>query len=388
MGMKYRFPVTFRYREVRIESAWDEVFVQRSPVISVEDLVEWMHEPDFTEWEKAVLDVPFDGLQGLSVWTFLMQIWAREKNPRMLAQAAFQLGLSVRQKDRQGHQSRLLSRCFKELIKPATLRRAVERQRTLCYSAQLRRDMKACQHWTELFGRILATYPMSVQRDFERAEASEKQAIERETARYVYSILVYHEDQETIAFWETRLQEELDPDGTIFRETYADALYHFLHVVGTADIERVEQAETERLREENRVLREENAYLLGFLTQSSQAFSKVEKETPSGLPEKTLQGKRILVVGDEGHTVAYRAILERVGASMDFLPGFDKDRQLASKLSGADGMVFITAYASHLKFYAMKAAKTKETCVLVHQAGLGEFAKGVAELCERLSASA
>ncbi len=79
-----------------------------------------------------------------------------------------------------------------------------------------------------------------------------------------------------------------------------------------------------------------------------------------------LIGKRILVIGDEGHAPGYRAILDRFGVTMDFLPGFDKDRQLASKLSRADGMVFITAYASHLKFYALKAEKAKDTCSLVH----------------------
>jgi hypothetical protein len=35
----------------------------------------------------------------------------------------------------------------------------------------------------------------------------------------------------------------------------------------------------------------------------------------------------------------------------------------------------------------VQAAKTKETCVLVHQAGLGECAKGVAELYKRRSTS-
>ncbi|MCL6633242.1 MAG: DUF2325 domain-containing protein [Alicyclobacillus herbarius] len=91
-----------------------------------------------------------------------------------------------------------------------------------------------------------------------------------------------------------------------------------------------------------------------------------------------LRGKRVLVVGDESHAAEYRTIVEAQGAEFDFLPGFKKDRSTASKLAAADGIVFITAYASHIKFHALKA--TEKCSVLVSQAGLGAFSKGIEEL--------
>ena len=68
-----------------------------------------------------------------------------------------------------------------------------------------------------------------------------------------------------------------------------------------------------------------------------------------------------------------------------FVPGFDKDHSLHSRLQGADAVVFVTAYASHLKFYATKARLDNRPMALVNQAGLAAFGRGLDELRERLT---
>ena len=99
----------------------------------------------------------------------------------------------------------------------------------------------------------------------------------------------------------------------------------------------------------------------------------------------TLSGQRILVVGDESHAPQYRQLVEALGGVFFFVPGFHKDHSLHSRLQGADAVVFVTAYASHLKFYATKARLDNWPMSLVNQAGLAAFGRGLDELRERLT---
>ena len=105
----------------------------------------------------------------------------------------------------------------------------------------------------------------------------------------------------------------------------------------------------------------------------------------SSVPAHRLDGQRILVVGDEAHAPQYRQLVEAQGGVFSFVPGFDKDRSLHHRLQGADAVVFVTAYASHLKFYATKARLDNRPMALVNQAGLAAFGRGLDELRERLT---
>ncbi|MHB1681516.1 MAG: DUF2325 domain-containing protein [Bacilli bacterium] len=104
----------------------------------------------------------------------------------------------------------------------------------------------------------------------------------------------------------------------------------------------------------------------------------------SSVPAPDLCGRRILVVGDESHAAQYRQLVEAQGGVFLFVPGFDKDHSLHSRLQGADAVVFVTAYASHLKFYATKARLDNRPMRLVNQAGLAAFGRVLDELRERL----
>ncbi len=67
------------------------------------------------------------------------------------------------------------------------------------------------------------------------------------------------------------------------------------------------------------------------------------------------------------------------------MPGFEKDRSLRSRIQGADAAVFVTAYASHLKFYVTKSRIEHRLMVNVNQARLSAFERGLQELQERLA---
>ena len=117
--------------------------------------------------------------------------------------------------------------------------------------------------------------------------------------------------------------------------------------------------------------------------QKEQLLARVRGE-PESSTARVLAGHRILVVGDDSHAVAYRALVEEQGATFDFLPGFENDSQIASKMTSADGVVFLTAYASHLKFYALKARVDMGRAVMVNRAGLAAFRTGLEELGRKL----
>ena len=117
--------------------------------------------------------------------------------------------------------------------------------------------------------------------------------------------------------------------------------------------------------------------------QKEQLLSRVRGE-PQSSTAGALEDQRILVVGDDSHAVAYRALVEEQGATFDFLPGFENDSQIASKMTSADGVVFVTAYASHLKFYALKARVDMGRAVMVNRAGLAALAMGLEELGRKL----
>ena len=117
--------------------------------------------------------------------------------------------------------------------------------------------------------------------------------------------------------------------------------------------------------------------------QKEQLLARVRGEPESSIT-RVLNGHRILVVGDDSHAVAYRVLVEEQGATFDFLPGYDQNAQIASKMTSADGIVFVTAYASHLKFYALKARVDMRRAVMVNRAGLAAFRGGLEDLGRKL----
>jgi hypothetical protein len=151
----------------------------------------------------------------------------------------------------------------------------------------------------------------------------------------------------------------------------------------------------ERAEEAARRLAEENARLRAELDEARQRIKALEEERlilvdqiaaatierPRPVATETagrpLEGLSVLVVGDEGRQVEYLSIIEEMGAEAAFVSGFGNPRQAAAMAARADVVVFVTAYATHKMWTAIKGAK--RPLVPVNQAGERAFREAVSQ---------
>lgn len=103
------------------------------------------------------------------------------------------------------------------------------------------------------------------------------------------------------------------------------------------------------------------------------------------MDKRSLEGRKIAVVGDDIRQPAYRALLERAGAHPLSVPGFSKLHAGMEQLTYADGVIFVTAYSSHSLYYALKAQRSLSTTVFVNQCGIRSFENGISELAAKLT---
>ena len=199
----------------------------------------------------------------------------------------------------------------------------------------------------------------------------------------MYGLVLFHENRTITEHWLQLLGTTVDNGYSILEETILNELPIYLRAKIQSDTRKAVGNKhntardprtwvIESLRKENQEQKETIEMLLSIIESLS---PKRPNEPAPCRPQ--LHGERILIVGDPGHMPMYRAIVEAYGGKFDFLDGFEKMRQAESKMESADGILFITAYSSHQKFYAMKAQKQYHKCVLVNQAGLGEFKRGL-----------
>jgi hypothetical protein len=136
------------------------------------------------------------------------------------------------------------------------------------------------------------------------------------------------------------------------------------------EVERL-RAEVAELSRRVKALEEERLILLEQIAML--AAARPAAKDREELPAKAggLQGKAVLVVGDESRQAEYRAILKEVGAQASFVSGFGNPKVVQAKAEAADLVVFVTAYASHSTWTAVRQAK--KPLALVNQAGERAF---------------
>ena len=84
-----------------------------------------------------------------------------------------------------------------------------------------------------------------------------------------------------------------------------------------------------------------------------------------------LEGKNILVIGDEGRKEGYKEIIEKYGAIFDFLPGIGIKSTTAVRRSEANDIVFyMTGYAKHEVYDSIKHL---DNIYYIHNTGLGSL---------------
>ncbi len=200
---------------------------------------------------------------------------------------------------------------------------------------------------------------------------------------------------EIFSYWREWLQKDPTVPEHSYNSRLVDMINDWLVVVGkkkpldaTAELKRLKQ----RQREMEAQHQIDLEYLQSSLVELQERARKMELGEVTSLTSAgsfgALQSKRILIVGDDSHKTAYRQMVEMYGAEFDFVSGFEKDAQAVSRFGWADGVILVTAYTDHAKWYALKAHVSMEKLVLVNRAGVAAMDEGLKALAVKLGTKA
>ncbi len=378
----FSLPVRFKFRSftLYVKAKETKTIMRDGVPVTIDELWMFMQDPAFTQDEDAIVQLSLDDCRWLNAYFTLRIMVESSPSKRQVTQLLQTTGMRFTPKDLKAGNERILQRAEEALIKPHILKRHLAMQQDVLLLPEIQEAFRSDAPMEELCRYFRDE--LGVHMDESDNEIA---------AMTLYSILFLQNDDDLVYRWLDKTRRTVDPEQLMLAyclaynlDAYLRARLRATEKAAARDIEAARVTELERLREENRRLREQYEQdvqtLLSVIDELQQTIRGRDQHEPH---VSALKGKRILVVGDESHAPQYRAILEAKGAVFDFLPGFDKDRFTTSKLDAADGILFITAYSSHLKFYALKASD--KCSVLVPHAGLGAFAKAVEDLERKLS---
>ncbi|WDL97895.1 hypothetical protein [Alicyclobacillus sp. ALC3] len=377
-------PVSFRYHDVSIRSSAEEPGIY--PVeLTVEDLWSYMNESGFIHDEDAIVLCSFDDLRKLNGF-YTLRILYNSLTPKQFIERLQVLGVHFTPKDYRLGMDRFINRAGVFLLKPLIWDRFMSVQKDTFLKPSVLQALQEEVTWDALREVSSTALNLPTLADDDEVLAS-----------FTYAALFMLDDDDLIYRWAQRMiDDKKDADGRVLADIVSYGLYTYLHArlrateshSANANAATARAIEIKRLQSELQELR--NQYdqdvkvLLDVIDQMDQKTRLQPQPGQVAAAKSPLVGKRLLVVGDESRAPAYRTILENVGAKYDFLPGFDKDHSTESKFAAADGIIFITAYSNHLKFYALRANAAHKACVLVPHAGLGEFTRRLDELATKL----
>ncbi len=145
----------------------------------------------------------------------------------------------------------------------------------------------------------------------------------------------------------------------------------------------LQQAELSTQRKALAAQYEEDANALQALIQEMTKPKTDETKPEASTP--ILAGKRVLVVGDEPRAPIYRQLVEWCGGKFEFVSGYEKNRQAILRFGAVDGIVFVTAYVEHAKWYALKSHADMRRVVLMNRAGVSAMEEALKELAQKLA---
>ncbi|MHB1684979.1 MAG: DUF2325 domain-containing protein [Bacilli bacterium] len=406
----FTLPIRFQYRLISnrfiptrsmIHSEEDAAqfgrLMDRMAPLCVDELAQYLSVESFTRWERASVQLSLAECRLLALYTFIRHHMIAKAKDKQLRLLASNMGMHVTPKDladRRRFTMRLVTGLYHDKRREETVYKAARAFVKPC----VRQALRESDSIAELLKLIAAHYFNSAAFDRDHPEGPERDRIYKNSIHKIFlNLLLLHEDDGLISLWLTRFAEHCDPHlqelEALLWEGWQDLLY------AAAFARHKEQERREDLSIRVKQLEQElvslhNQYdadiasLLTVIEDLQRAWSAGRNEPGAEIAtaiKPTLSGQRILVVGDESHAPQYRQLVEALGGVFSFVPGFDKDHSLHSRLQGADAVVFVTAYASHLKFYATKARLDNRPMALVNQAGLAAFGRGLDELRERLT---
>jgi hypothetical protein len=272
-------------------------------------------------------------------------------------------------------------------------RRAAARLRELPARAQAR----AAVEFIPLPGALWALSQAGVkpEKALRRLKKAEREQVEREVARlqqYADELRAWRESRRRNA---EKPVEELRQKARAlaWKAETAEAKHERAESAIEAKARELEEArealkETEALLQEaeSRIasLEEERRILIDQIALLSQDRREAMPRRAPTDSLRPLDGLRVLVVGDDGRQLQYRAVVEELGGEAEFLDGFASPKHLEARAGAADVVVMITAFMSHRSFQVLR--RSAASTVFVNTAGvasfkavLEEFARGARE---------
>lgn len=391
---EFTFPIyaRFQYNKVSFthvpkrKSREFEENMGQTVSVTLDELVQFMQDPSIQEWETVVMHLSLTEIRRMLSFGFVDALLFEIPTHRHKIMGILRDGLHIRltPKDLQGGMERMRPRIRIEMFKDRVFHSFVRFQQEL----GLRREFRTLIE-DESFNWDKVAHFIEYEILKTSATKSEGKSRIQEVVLTFYDFLFYHEESSLIEHWLKKMRTQVDDNLAWLEETLVEWVPTYLSaqaqsgvrkLVGTVHTTSLQDELIQTLQKQNQEQQETIDMLL----------SVIESLSPKHRPDEgisdipVLRGERILVIGDSGHRSAYRALVEARGGAFDFLEGFEKDGRTDSKMASADGILFVTAYSSHKKFYALKAEKQFHKCVLVNQAGLGEFERGLETLVQRM----
>ena len=136
------------------------------------------------------------------------------------------------------------------------------------------------------------------------------------------------------------------------------------------------EAENEELRAAFAAMGEAQREMAAALAREVREKAAAARRAGSAPPP--LAGERVLVVGDDSHKVQYARIVQELGGSFAFHPGFRTGPRLDAALASATLAVYVAAYASHkTQDHVRVAERAGLTVVMVPVAGTEAFRRAL-----------
>ena len=367
----FRTLIEFKFCELKVEKESRADVLDKHIQITLAELLELMDDDDFSSWEKATLCLSIADIRKLLLVRFLMSY----SDAHSLQRMAESLGIRITPKDRARGTQFIILRILAQYDKPQSHALLYAKLRRTYIGKEDKETMgePAFEHLSDKLGDLQA-----IQKD---SDESRKEMTLTLIGYHYASVL----EEEFGKRWVRWLWETHDPDGEVLLEELSVSLrnYALAKVFRGAVTSKQPAVTLESLQAENEELKaqyEQDMRLMATLLAEFRVAKAEGKE-----PERPLLGKTILVIGDEARMPAYRTLIEVLGGECLFSPGFDKYAALGDQVQRADGILFITSYASHGKYFLLKSHADMQRTVMVNRCGVATFREGLRELQKKIS---
>ncbi|PWI55855.1 DUF2325 domain-containing protein [Sulfoacidibacillus thermotolerans] len=359
------------------ETADFESVEQRAIPVSLKEMVQYFADPDFQEPIYLALDLSLEDIHKL----LLMQYPLYYGKSR-IDQIAKIIGIAFLHRDRKS-ESKKVRRVVHALEDSAKQKKLRVASRFSFFSKSLKEQIESCtgactvSFLEEIVGSIVSLSDLKGEERF-------KEELEAHLVNISLVALSVFESP-VFEYWYSEIFRAF-PDTREFMDWAMTKYFSsWLHVAAVSPSSSIaaQQAELSAQRKALAVQYEEDAQALQALIQEMTKPKTDEAKPETSTP--ILAGKRVLVVGDEPRAPIYRQLVEWHGGEFEFVSGYEKNRQAILRFSAVDGIVFVTAYVEHAKWYALKSHANMRRVVLMNRAGVLAMEEALKELAQKLA---